>query len=334
MSELRLSFVLSALGRIAASAPQIAEPDLLPVVRRVIREGRGRALLSAIIALGNIGERSDLSPETRSSLVRLLAGVTRDRDFRAEHLTSIALGRIGAATPDVRLRERTFDVLRARVSEGRYVGSPYAAFGLVCHARGAERTERHRAVLRGALRRQGVKDEPLAAYALALGLLGDREVVPDLVALVRDEARGSSVRTHAVALAILGDPCAAGAVREVLVSGRALYDRLELAVAAARLDRGGVMPVLLADLDRHESISVRGSTALALGRIGDPRALGPLVRAARDEDGRFLHRALAVVAIGLLLDENDPPVLSRLSRDVNFWASVPAVEEALCIMVR
>jgi HEAT repeat protein len=77
-----------------------------------------------------------------------------------------------------------------------------------------------------------------------------------------------------------------------------------------------------------------GSAALALGQIGDERAVAALLDIATDTQKRFgeMMRALAVVALGQIGDRRDVPVLSRVSTDVNYRAHVPAITELLTIL--
>jgi hypothetical protein len=79
-----------------------------------------------------------------------------------------------------------------------------------------------------------------------------------------------------------------------------------------------------------------GSAALALGRIGGEKSIEPLL--AILEPGRIdgmypdLTRALVVVALGHIASGGRPDPLDRLSSDVNYRASVPALDELLTIL--
>ena len=69
----------------------------------------------------------------------------------------------------------------------------------------------------------------------------------------------------------------------------------------------------------------------AIGAIGDQRALSPLVSLLEDRSQSVQGRALAAVGLGLIGDPRPVPALSRLSRDYNYRASVPDLDELLCI---
>ena len=88
--------------------------------------------------------------------------------------------------------------------------------------------------------------------------------------------------------------------------------------------------------DPKASQFVLGSVALALGQIGDHQAIGPLLKILEPQkpNGAYpdLTRALVAVALGQIADQSDIRVLSRLSKDINYRASVPALDEILTIL--
>ncbi|TXK43376.1 HEAT repeat domain-containing protein [Nonomuraea sp. C10] len=106
------------------------------------------------------------------------------------------------------------------------------------------------------------------------------------------------------------------------VTERHSGDERLLAVGAlgvlAHRDDPGVVPLnqrLLAD--RRELVSVRGSAAMALGRLGDPRAAEQLLRATRPDTAQPALRESAIRAMGYLWQS--PEVAGH---------GVPAVGEA------
>ena len=86
----------------------------------------------------------------------------------------------------------------------------------------------------------------------------------------------------------------------------------------------------------EESQYVLGSVALALGQIGDERAIEPLLRISKDEKKDFpeITRALATVALGQIGDRRDVPVLARVMKDLNFRAigTINALNELSSIL--
>ncbi|HET7012462.1 MAG TPA: HEAT repeat domain-containing protein [Streptosporangiaceae bacterium] len=94
---------------------------------------------------------------------------------------------------------------------------------------GELRLERHAGRLREILGERPA-DEHLAAAARALGMIGDIEAVPPLIALTEDESRAPATRAAAVtALGSIGDPCAVGSIAALV-----RHEDWALRTAAAR----------------------------------------------------------------------------------------------------
>ena len=124
-------------------------------------------------------------------------------------------------------------------------------------------------------------------------------------------------------------------VQGVSKAAIALSDREVAAMAAGLLQDASVIPDVVGVLTDHEASNYElGSAALALGQIGDERAIAALVAIAKDATNRYpdLTRAIAVVALGQIGDRRDVPVLARVATDVNYRAHVPAITELLTIL--
>ena len=157
----------------------------------------------------------------------------------------------------------------------------------------------------------------------ALGRLGARDVVEDLAPLVRDE--NWQVKTSALELlGTLGVEelkqknaerpavSAGGRIRSLLGVGLENPDeRVKLAAAGslARLRDGAAFAPLL-DLLRNGSLFTRDAAALALGDLGDQRAVEPLLetvvdpRNEADDQGRDWARWGAVKALAVLTGQD------------------------------
>ena len=109
--------------------------------------------------------------------------------------------------------------------------------------------------------------------------------------------------------------------------------RVDTAVAAGLIGDSNTVVTLIDFLkDPRSSLFIQGSVSLALGRIGDRRAIEPLVQMMENDKVQDLNRALAAVALGLLGDRNDLPVMYRLAKNVNYRASINAMDEVLTIL--
>jgi HEAT repeat protein len=165
-------------------------------------------------------------------------------------------------------------------------------------------------------------------------MLGDRKAVPALIKVLDNRGEVKRLRgACAVALGMIRDTRARDAIKKALAEKEDRDLRVDTAVAAGLLGDTTVIPTLIDILrDDTSSLFIQGSVSLALGRIGDRRAIEPLVEMMESEKVQDLNRALAAVALGLLGDRNALPVLSRLSDNVNYRASINAMDEVLTIL--
>ena len=80
------------------------------------------------------------------------------------------------------------------------------------------------------------------------------------------------------------------------------------------------------------SVALLASTARALGRLGDLTAVPPLCALAADGDARPLARAMAVVALGRLLDPEPRPSMLRITFGACYPARTPDLQEVFSIL--
>jgi HEAT repeat protein len=77
---------------------------------------------------------------------------------------------------------------------------------------------------------------------------------------------------------------------------------------------------------------VRARSAVALGAIRAPAAVAPLIDLAADRVSADDARAVAVAALGLVVDPSRPRSLLRLSADANGLALTDALAEVLSLL--
>jgi HEAT repeat protein len=336
LDDLLRSYAVSAIGRILESHPDRADKATVSLLEKVMINRGTHTKRSAVLACGQI-DLASVEPALVRGLVRALEHVVRKGERQAAHFALVSLGKIGGKVEDARLHRRIFESLHQAMQKGSHTGKPFAALALGLMGR-SPNLEASRSVFRELLRHEFVtfRGDPRnrAAYAIALGMLRDRGAVEPLIEVLVDRGEVARLRgACAVALGMIRDPRALEPVREVLAERRDRELRVDTAIAAGLLGDTTVIPVLVDILrDASSSLYVQGSVALALGRIGDRRAIDPLVTMMEGERVKDLNRALAAVALGLLGDRNPVPVLSRLSRDVNYRAAVNAMNEVLTIL--
>jgi HEAT repeat protein len=128
-----------------------------------------------------------------------------------------------------------------------------------------------------------LNDEKIIARcraAKALGEIGDPRAVDPLISNLNVE--NDNVRhTAVVALGMIGDPRAVEPLITIL-NERLNTERDSAGVSLSQIGVSAVEP-LIGVLKEHEEFNTRKVAILALERIGDPRAIEPLLNALKDE---------------------------------------------------
>ena len=361
---------LEALGE-AALRGRVAGRDLAPVAASYAALALGRlgdvqavkplSLLltgrstdlhvrrSAAIALGVLGRQ--LGSAGRVELARTLSdayGRVQDASTRSFALMSLAYlcaadqaeGRTG-----VLLEARTGALLLAEAESGSAMQRPYAALALgwILRAMGdTPSTEafndlRHSATqqLRAGLAAKDLEPRQRAAFAVGLGMARDTGARGALLGLVTDRRADKDLRGYAaVGLGLMG-PGGSEVTQglRALLAERGSEDLTQHAAVALGLVRdGGAVPQLLETLRSTETQHLKGQMILALARIGDARAVEPLIALLRDGAAGADTRALACAGLGVVGDLEWIPSLARVSRDLNYRAAVDLVKEVLTIL--
>ncbi len=164
---------------------------------------------------------------------------------------------------------------------------------------------------------EALKDKKLGVREKAaelLGKIGDEREIPAFIEALKDGERFSEVGPTAChALAKIGEPAVPhliGALNDKDVRYRAVGILGDIAekravdilrnFAEKEVDCSAAIPVLI-DFLKHGNSNLRWTTALALGKIGDVRAVPALIAALEDEDLGVRRRA--VEALGKIIDK-------------------------------
>jgi HEAT repeat protein len=334
LPDILRAYAASALGRVLEASQDPADEAAVETLQRALTRSGAHTPRSAVIALGQIAVHPRTPDDVRRRLVRVLGYTVTKGEAMAANFACIALGRIGASTDDPALRGGIAEMLDRESRKGAFVTRPFAALGLGLLGRRpgdvevlGERLLKEFVQYRGDPRGRG-------AYAIALGMLGDRRAVPALRSVLEDRSAYKRLRGFcAVALGMIHDRTANPAIRAALLEEPDPELRVDAAIAAGLAGESEVVDDLIGILrDPRSSLYVQGSVVLSLGRIGDERAVEPLIEILADGEAQDLKRALAACALGLLGDRQDHPVLARIGRDVNYRAQVDAVMEVLSFL--
>jgi HEAT repeat protein len=140
----------------------------------------------------------------------------------------------------------------------------------------------------------------------ALGLMNDRNAIPAIQALVKQRGDPDLRKRAAIALGLLKDPEAVDTLKGVIESN-------------------------------VKSKAVLGAATVALGYVGDSRAVPILAQMlSKDDAGVYFSknvtRAFATVALGFLGDKDPIPMLSKVQENSNYLAQTQALAELLTIL--
>lgn len=189
--------------------------------------------------------------------------------------------------------------------------------------------------LREGLATKALEPRNRAAFAVALGMLRDPGSRPVLLALVADRRADRDLRGYAaVGLGLMG-PAGAEVSRSLraLLAERASEElTLHAATALGLVGDAGAVDLLVHALGEVASQSAKGQIVIALSKIGDARAVEPLVDLLTDRTVDANTRSMACSGLGVVGDLQWIPSLAKVSRDVNYRASVDLITETLSIL--
>lgn len=345
-SALLRAYATHTLGRIGTQKD-------IQVLQRAMRLRGGsddRITRSAAIGLGELSRL--VSGADRIDLAKGLLDILgrRTRDASTRHFAYISLGY--AIRDDVRARRadviehtKAADVLLEAASKGKRGDRNYAGLALAIVAReigerppldayGDLRSEVFE-VLGAGLQSKRFGKRERANFAVALGVAGARSHANALLELVRDKDESHELRGYAaLALGLLRDnrTSVIKAVRAALEDRRSEEMRIQCATALGLLHDREAVPLLLEELEQSRSLSAKAQVVLALARIGDERAVNPLVAIVRSEREQMYTRAVSCAALGIVGDLEPVPSLSRISVNVNYRASTDLTREVLSIL--
>jgi HEAT repeat protein len=164
-----------------------------------------------------------------------------------------------------------------------------------------------------------------SAAALELGKLSDRQATSALSAALRDPS-AEVARSAAVALGALRDVSALEALAAVVLNkDRYFHSTVRVAAAealAALRDRRAIIALIAGVRDQIAEVSQ--ASIVALGTLGDERAIDSLVVAARNDSNYFLPfvRQSAVEALSRLSVPSARESLRHIAADTYLESSV------------
>jgi len=312
--------LLAALGK-------IGDRSVLPAVRRAYRDPDVHVRRSAILALGRLADTGDDSADDSagdSADAMLAAAATRATDPQSRHWALVGLGQTG--------RRSAEKILRQALADGTPDEQAFGALGLALLAKRRDAARPASEVLRSAFLRARSADVR-GAICIALGIVGSDDAIPVLSSLLPSRSNPELRGYAAIGLGMLEARDALPVIRRTLEeSSREPELQRATAIALGLMGDRSASRLLVERIRNARTEFVKGSAARALGHLGDTAAVGTLIEIAADREGApYLARAHAVVALGVLAERTDLPVLHVLGRDLNYRALPDALAEALSL---
>lgn len=301
-----------------------------------------RAFLA--IALARLGDRD--------AIPFLLQGLEHDREPMRQS-AAIALGVLGkpedeavvkalvaAAQGEKDANARQFSIMalsriggdRARetvrriLEKGSPLDRPLAALGAAVPG------DREALPLLRRLFREERTPDLKGAFGLALGLLRDEEALPDLRKLAFSKVdRGLRVYCL-LAMGLMDDRSSGRQVREVVETENEPSVKMAAATCLGLLQDPATVPVLEKLAAVGDNVFVRSSACRLLGEVGSPLSSRLLARIARDPKDNSVVRMTATAALGNLADRSLIPLLAQVTIDGNYASAVDPLVEIATIM--
>jgi HEAT repeat protein/cyclophilin family peptidyl-prolyl cis-trans isomerase len=287
-----------AQGRRSVIAPPPPPPDLI----RLLADDEARIRRRAALAVGRVGLPDGVPP-----LVKLLQG---DADVEVRQMAAFGLGLIGDRS--------AVEPLRAALADASPIVSGRAAeaLGLIGDTDSAPAIGKLISAHAGAVaalppdESRGQVDPGVEAFRLGVYALARLKTYEPLAGSVLSPDGQPRMQWWPVAYALqrIGDKRATAALL-ALARSDSSYARAFAIKGLGALKANAAVPLLLPLVDTARATSGPTIEAVrALGRIGDERAAGPLVKFAYSRDLPPMVRAEALTALGEVAGTVSPDV--------------------------
>lgn len=295
-----------------------AEVSLDRLIKLFRRENNLQIRGSVILALGRLA-----TPEDHRAVRHLVAVARKGADAQSRTWACIALGRIGGREADKLLKTIVVDGIGSLRS--------YAALGLGILARDTDDQQAAKLLRRGL--RDAADISTKGAFAIALGILGDRGSESVLAKIVTSRSAPSLRGNALVALGLIGARSALPVI-EPLLRDPSTDPTLaySAALALGMIGDSRTVGLLTDTLAGGATTYVRGSAARALGLVGDRSSVEPLIDSMLGKNKSDTGREYAATALGTIADARDLPFLHVLAVDSNYRALVESLNDILSVI--
>ncbi len=306
----------------AVSLGKIGSPSAIGSLLKGLK-GKNAVVQSCAIALGQLAKSDDVK------VVKALQSLVKSSpDLGAKNFAIISMGEIGGPA--------NLDELIRMSKKGNLFMRTFSAMGLAIYmdkfGGGSDKDKVCRRLHKFFKneRNPGIR----GANAIALGIMRYQNAGADILAELK-KSSNPALRSHlCISLGLMDYDAAIQEVRTTVTDKGDIDLRRNAAVALGLLGDKGALKVLQDEMENSaRSKAVHGAVTQGLGFIGDVSAVSSLVKFVRDVDEyQDVTRAFATVALGLLGDKDNIPVLSKISEHNNYLQRTDALGELLSIL--
>jgi HEAT repeat protein len=281
------------------------------------KKRRGPPILqSCAIALGMMSLPGEEHPDDKIYSEALRLHWKRGRDQAARQFSVMSLGRIGGKA------NRDW-LAKTYSSANKSSEQPWLALSLGVHCgREADAGTPDEFIGDMLLRdlSRSSTDDQRSALAIAVGLTQCSAAVPEMLRLLQKHEGDTRTAAYlCIGLGLLRDRSAIKMLSDILDrSGRRPFLLQQCAVALGCLGDRDANDRLVRMLKDNDSVAVLAAIASAIGRIGDRRAIQPLVVLTEDRSISKLGRAFVAAALGGVGDKDELVWNVPLSIDCNY----------------
>lgn len=294
-----------------------------------------RIRTSVLIALGQIVRASKAPADVEgltllTSLVK--SGQPLERRFASMALAHASTRPAGDGAPLEGLKEAQRALMR-RLASGNSQDSAWAALALGVQAHAADEAGEEGAMDAGQailkLLRKDKSASTIGAYAIgsALAFIGSEPGAATkpqgLILDALERTNDPSTRGHiAIALGMLAGMEGRHILKEIVDESKFRPEALwSASVALSMLGDRSMTPMLIKTLTESRSGVSRAAAAAALGRIGDERAVVPLLKLSGDKSHPSNARAFGIVSLGILCDDQRVPWRVPIAHALPYFAT-------------
>jgi len=291
--DVNRSFLVTSLGR-------LADRTANPLLVTILEKDHAKVKRSAAVALGVSATSSD-----KDVIQALTRAAGSDGDSMVRNFACIALGRIGGPEAEKALLKLFKTVTSS--SKNAFVA---ISLGLTGNSdNGAIVLQRFKALRDTSTR---------SAVAIALGLL---KYTPALGELRRTFDKNSDpiFRSYcAQALGLMEDADSIERLRKTMTESNDVELIRSCAIALGLIGDHRAVELLQEMCGRKRSDVVRQAASYCIGLIGDRNSIDLLTEIAGNDANNSQIKSYAIIALGLLGRDNKIPVVSRVTRNMNY----------------